>query len=109
MSVSSTLAKIGAMVLPGTVMAQAKKAEIARPGCIATIFGYARIETRDGVCELYHPVSNRKIGWYNPSTGVGWCDAKGYEELKAYAQKEEEIENEFLDSYFGEEYSDDSI
>lgn len=44
--------------------------------------------------KLWSP-SGKCIGWYNRTTGVGWCNLKGYRELKAYEPQNTSIDGEY--------------
>ena len=48
--------------------------------------------TLDENGKLWSP-SGMCVGWYNPETGVGWCNMAGYKELKAMMLTEQNYQD----------------
>lgn len=60
--------------------------------------------------KLYSP-SGKCIGWYNPETGVGWCNLKDYKELlQSETANDDDYENyDSVDLTEYLEYEDETI
>ncbi|MBO5435332.1 hypothetical protein J6A31_05905 [bacterium] len=65
----------------------------------------SRSEIRDG--KIYSP-SGKKIGWFNQKTGIGWCNLKGFNEIKDLAPNYPEFDPTDYDEVDFNEYFDDS-